>query len=353
MKLIKYDKGRDSTSTTIINAGGSGGGDTSSRGESGLTTSLNRTIWGQNDIGDDVDGTMVVNGDIHIKTIVNNPSDTTEEEGEDGEWEGVEEGGGSLYVEQNAEINKDAYIKQHLYINYPLHTDAKQCVVDLIKKNADNIDKNKTNISNNTTEINSLKTRVSNAETNITNNATNISNNTTEINKLKSSSLTEDRVKELIKELTPSVYGDYSNPVVLYSGRIRRSSVANSNVYFIEGNHKNCFSMSVSIDGGLMTISITPNNCDVNVGSVCVTQYRSGDTGDNVTATVSIKARSDGAHWFEARQDRTTNTTKVYIREFHQGNGDNDTWYSDNWFADGGIKEINVIMTGYVSFPAL
>ena len=98
--------------------------------------------------------------------------------------------------------------------------------------------------------------------------------------------------------------------------------------------------------GGLMTISYNNSNNFTNyIYSVHATQMKSGDTGDNVENT-SINGRNDGAHWFETRFDNTLK--KVYIREFHQKDGNNDSWGTDYWGGDGGgIKEVAITIIGY------
>lgn len=188
MKLLKYSKtvGSDGGTST---AGTRGGG-------SDITSSnveLDRTIWGQNDTGDDIDGSMVVNGNVTIQAIV--PPTYDDEDEADGEDEEVETGGGNLDVElkitsKEVEAN-DIYAKEHLYIPHPT-TKAKTDIVELLKGYDTRITNNTTNIAANKTEIDALKGRVSTAETNITNltstvntNTTNIANNATEIQKLK------------------------------------------------------------------------------------------------------------------------------------------------------------------------
>ena len=102
----------------------------------------------------------------------------------------------------------------------------------------------------------------------------------------------------------------------------------------------------MSYTGGLMTVSFDAADNFYNwIYTVHATQMKSGDTGDNVENT-SINGRNDGSHRFETRFDNTLK--KVYIREFHQTNSDNDSWNSDNWGGDGGgIKEVAITIIGY------
>lgn len=355
MKLIKYDrlKNNSNGSSTIIN-------NNTSNNESGSNPPTradgdDRTIWGQSDTGEDIDGSMTVNGNVTIKSIVP-PTYDPDEEGEDGEEIDEETGGGNLEVELTITSNKveanEVFAKNHLYINYPHPTGSKQCVNDLIKNNADNISSNTTKINNLTATVNNHTTQINNLNTSVSNNTTNISNNTTEINNLKDRldagvGITEDRVNEILNNWK---YGAYSRPVILATGKLRKSSITTSSTWFWEGiTLDSIISISNSYTNGLMTLNISPaTNARNIVYSVHATQMKSGDTGDNVD-NPSIKGRSDGAHWFETRFDNSNN--KVYIREFHQGDGNNDTWYSDYWGGDGGgIKEVAITIIGYAYF---
>lgn len=379
MKLLKYDRGK-SGSTTIINGGGSSGSGEypPTRGDSS-----DRTIWGQQDIGDDIDGSMVINGNVTIQAIVP-PTYEGGDEG-DGEDEEVETGGGNLSVELKITSNEveanDIYAKQHLYIPHPT-TKAKTDIVELLKGYDTRITNNSTNIAANKTEIDALKGRVSTTETNITNltskvnnNTTAITNNTTniqanadEIEKLKNQvsnisgdiegiDLTEitNTLKSIQEELKVCKYGNYQHPVVLLAGKIRKYSYASATGLFtFEGCKSELITdLAISVDGG--TLYVTPtfaDNTSVYINAIHVTQEMSGDTANNDTATktthsssVSINGRSDGAHWFEAYYE----DKKFKIREFHQKNGDNDSWGNDYWGGDGGgIRAINITVIGYL-----
>ncbi len=78
----------------------------------------------------------------------------------------------------------------------------------------------------------------------------------------------------------------------------------------------------------------------------------SGDTANNDTATKSthnasatINGRNDGAYWFEAYYESGV----FKIREFHQKDGNNDSWGSDYWQGNGGgIRAINITVIGYL-----
>lgn len=375
MKLIKYSKGITSNSSS---GGGSRGGSSESS-----SIELNRTIWGQQDEGEDVDGSMVVNGNVTIQAIV--PPTYDDEDGGDGEDIAEETGGGNLNVELKITSNEveanDIYAKQHLYIPHPT-TKVKTDIVELLKGYDTRITNNTTNIAANKTEIDALKGRVSTAETNITNltskvnnNTTAITNNTTniqanadEIEKLKNqvSNISGDiesidlseitnTLKSIQEELKVCKYGNYQHPVVLLAGKIHKYSYANANGLF---NFSGCKSelitnLAISADGGTLTITPTfADNTSVYINAIHVTQEMSGDTANNDTATktthsssVSINGRSDGAHWFEAYYE----DKKFKIREFHQRDQNNDSWGNDYWGGDGGgIRAINITVIGYL-----
>lgn len=191
MKINKYSK--SGTSNPALTGGGSGGSSTSTEY---VGSSLNRTIWGQEDTGDDVNGSMTVNGDIHIKVIEDLPDVGDDDEDDDGsgEYEEYETGGGSLFVDltvraKDVEAIEDLSVGRHLFINYPKHPEHdeanKKCIGEILFGI-------ETDVSANKSEISSLKSRVTTAESEITSlksrvttNETNISTNTDEIEKLK------------------------------------------------------------------------------------------------------------------------------------------------------------------------
>lgn len=383
MRLIKYDGISDKSVKAILGSSGSsssGGSDVGSRSE---YTDLNRTIWGQDDTGDDIDGSMTVNGNISIKCII--PPSYEDDDSDDGDDEVLEEGGGNLDVElkitsKEVEAN-NIYATEHLYIPHP-STKAKTDIVELLKGYDTRITNNTNNIASNKTEIDNLKGRVDTAETNITNltntvsnhttaisnNTTNIQANADEIEKLKKSvtdingdleglDLSEitNTIKELQNQLELVKYGNYANPVILVAGKIRKYSYSSATSSFTFDGIKSdrITNLDISVDGG--TMYVTPTYMDgmsVYISAIHVTQEMSGDTADNSTVTkslhssdTSINGRSDGAHWFEAYyQD-----SKIKIREFHQRDQNNDSWGNDNWAGDGGgIRAINITVIGYI-----
>lgn len=202
MIINKYNSAKGNNLTRAgISTGAISGGTSSS---SGGVSSLDRILWGQTDEGEDIDGSMWVNGSLYIGAIDYGSEDDEE----------TTTDAGDIFVD-DAEIGsviasglvqgKDMYCKEHPYITYPITNGKKTDLRELfngfderiktnannIKTNATNIATNKTNISTNatniaanTTEITKLKSRVTTNETNIKTNTTNISTNATSIKNL-------------------------------------------------------------------------------------------------------------------------------------------------------------------------
>ena len=213
MKLIKYDGISDKSVKAILASGGSSSSDNSDVGTRGGSDSLNRTIWGQNDTGDDVDGSMTVNGNISIKCII--PPSYEDDDSDDGEDEELEEGGGNLDVELKITANeveaKDIYATRHLFINYPNHPEHsasnKKCIGEIlsgiesnVKANADNIKTNQTNIKTNTDNIKANKDEIDKLKDRVSTNEGKIQTNADEIKKLKSKT---DETASAVNDMMP------------------------------------------------------------------------------------------------------------------------------------------------------
>lgn len=349
MKLIKYSKGATTTSNSGSNTGG---------GSTTISSSveLDRTIWGQHDEGNDIDGSMIVNGNVSINAIV---PPTYDPDNEDGDGEDIEEetGGGNLNVELTITSDKtesnEVYAKNHLYVNYPHPNGAKQCVVDLIKNNADKIAANTTNINNLTATVNNHTTQINNLTTTVNNHTTVINEHTEEINNLKEQVDALSSTDGLDAILNRLKYGDWENPVCIMAGKIYKTSYGTTTGrWMFSGNKKDCFSFNdITTEKGLMKIEIQPNDgWNIYFDAIHVTQEVAGHTADKESIS-GIKHRTDvsachnnvGAHWFEGFFDGG----KIYVREFHQSNGHNDEWSSDTWDAENGIRAINITCFGY------
>lgn len=349
MRLTKWDGTPDKSKTTLLGGGSSSssGGDYTGGSRGG---DLNRNIWGQPDTGDDINGSMTVYGDINIKVIPEFTPDPDDDD-DDGEWEEGEEGGGNINVEGDVSVDGHIYIKS----THPDHNGQKKCVGELINGLDGRLTTAEGNISSLTQTVNNHTTQITNLTSRMDDAEGDIADNADEIAKMKASNLTVDDVLQLIKDNQPSMLGSINQPVILWAGRLTHNTFNAAGSWddwpFAKLPHFTFASNSHS--NGLMTIVLdVSEGYKLNVVAVHATQYQSGDTTDNIDNPY-IKGRSDGAHWFECRVDDYLNTKKVYIREFHQGNGDNDTWYSDYWGGDGGgIQAINLTLVGYITPPS-
>ena len=189
MIINKYNSAKGNISTrTGISTGAISGGTSSTGGGS-----LDRVLWGQNDEGEDIDGSMWVNGSLYIGAIDYGSED--DEATVDDSNVFVDDAEIGSVIAKALIQSKDMYCLEHPYITYPIVGGKKTDLRELfngfderiktnetnIKTNTTNIATNTTNITANTTEITKLKSRVTTNETNITNNTTNIAANTTEI----------------------------------------------------------------------------------------------------------------------------------------------------------------------------
>ena len=194
MIINKYNSAKGNNLTRAgISTGAISGGTSSSGGVS----SLDRTLWGQTDEGEDIDGSMWVNGSLYLGAIDYGSEDDEEATSTDAGVFVDDAETGSLIADALVQ-SRDMYCKEHPYITYPITNGKKTDLRELfngfderIKTNATNIATNKTNISTNatniaanTTEITKLKSRVTVNETNIKTNTTNIAANATNIKNL-------------------------------------------------------------------------------------------------------------------------------------------------------------------------
>ena len=189
MIINKYNSAKGNITTrTGVSTGAISSGSSSTGGGS-----LDRVLWGQNDEGEDIDGSMWVNGSLYIGAIDYGSED--DEATVDDSNVFVDDAEIGSVIAKALIQSKDMYCLEHPYITYPIVGGKKTDLRELfngfderikanetnIKTNTTNITNNTTNITANTTEITKLKSRVTTNETNITNNTTNIAANTTEI----------------------------------------------------------------------------------------------------------------------------------------------------------------------------
>ena len=187
MIINKYNSAKVNLSTRTGVSTGSISSDSSS---SSGGVSIDRVLWGQNDNGEDIDGSMWINGSLYLGAIDYGSEDDEETTTDAGDIFIDDAETGSLIADALVQ-SRDMYCKEHPYITYPITNGKKTDLRELfngfderIKTNTTNIATNKTNIATNTTEITKLKSRVSTNETNIKTNTTNISTNATNIKNL-------------------------------------------------------------------------------------------------------------------------------------------------------------------------
>ena len=188
MIINKYNSSKGNLSTRTGVSTGSISSDSSSL--SGGVSSLDRVLWGQNDDGEDIDGSMWINGSLYLGEIDYGSEDDEETTTTDTNEIFVDDAETGSLIADALVQSRDMYCKEHPYITYPIVGGKKTDLRELfngfderIKTNATNIATNKTNIATNTTniaantaEITKLKSRVTVNETNITANTAEIKN---------------------------------------------------------------------------------------------------------------------------------------------------------------------------------
>ena len=176
MIINKYNSAKGNLSTR---AGISTGAISSDSSSSGGVSSLDRVLWGQTDEGEDIDGSMWVNGSLYLGAIDYGSEDDEEDTTDAGVFVDDAETG-SLIADALVQ-SRDMYCKEHPYITYPIVGGKKTDLRELfngfderIKANATNIATNKTNISTNTANIAANTAEIKNINEKITNIKTNI-----------------------------------------------------------------------------------------------------------------------------------------------------------------------------------
>ena len=187
MIINKYNSAKGNN---LTRAGVSTGAISSGTSSSSGGVSIDRVLWGQNDDGEDIDGSMWINGSLYIGAIDYGSEDDEEATTTDTNEIFVDDAEIGSVIASGLVQGKDMYCKEHPYITYPITNGKKTDLRELfngfderIKTNTTNIATNKTNISTNatniaanTTEITKLKSRVTVNETNITSNTAEMKN---------------------------------------------------------------------------------------------------------------------------------------------------------------------------------
>ena len=184
MIINKYNSAKGNNLTRAgISTGAISSGTSSSGG-----VSIDRVLWGQNDDGEDIDGSMWINGSLYLGAIDYGSEDDEEATTTDTNEIFVDDAEIGSVIASGLVQGKDMYCKEHPYITYPIVGGKKTDLRELfngfderIKTNTTNIATNTTNIAANTTESTKVESRVTVNETNSKTNTTNIAANTAEI----------------------------------------------------------------------------------------------------------------------------------------------------------------------------
>ena len=218
MIINKYNSAKGNLSTRTGVSTGSISSDSSSSSSSG-GVSIDRVLWGQNDNGEDIDGSMWINGSLYLGEIDYGSEDDEETTTDAGDIFVDDAETGSLIADALVQ-SRDMYCKEHPYITYPIVGGKKTDLRELfngfderIKTNATNIATNKTNIATNTTEITKLKSRVTVNETNIKTNTTNIAANTTEIKNIN------EKITNIKTNITALQDAMPVGSIIMYNGK--------------------------------------------------------------------------------------------------------------------------------------
>lgn len=278
MLINKYNSAKGNNLTRAVISTGAISGGTSS---SGGVSSIDRVLWGQNDEGEDIDGSMWVNGSLYLGAIDYGSED--DEDTTDGSEIYVDDAEIGSIIASGLVQGKDMYCKEHPYITYPIVGGKKTDLRELfngfderikanatnIKTNTTNIATNKTNISTNATniaantaEITKLKSRVTTNETNIKTNTTNISTNATNI-------------KNLDKRVTTNTTNISTNTTNI-TGLDTRVTALETNVT----------DLSASVDTN--TTDITTLKTDVSTNTTDITNLKT-DVSTNATNIATNK----------------------------------------------------------------
>ena len=187
MIINKYNSAKGNNLTRAGVSTGSISSDSSSSGG----VSIDRVLWGQNDNGEDIDGSMWINGSLYLGAIDYGSEDDEEATTDAGDIFVDNAETGSLIADALVQ-SRDMYCKEHPYITYPIVGGKKTDLRELfngfderIKNNTTNIATNKTNISTNATNIKNLDKRVTTNTTNISTNTTNITGLDTRVTALE------------------------------------------------------------------------------------------------------------------------------------------------------------------------
>lgn len=275
MIINKYNSAKGNNLTRAgVSTGAISSGSSSSVGGG----SLDRVLWGQTDEGEDIDGSMWVNGSLYLGAIDYGSEDDEEDTTDAGEIFVDDAETGSLIADALVQ-SRDMYCKEHPYITYPIVNGKKTDLRELfngfderIKTNTTNISTNKTNISTNATniaantnEITKLNSRVSTNETNIKTNTTNISTNATNIKNLdKRVTVNETN----IKTNTTNITGLDTRVTALETNVTDLSTSVSTNTTNISTNTTDITNLKTDVSTNTTNIATNKTNISTNATDI-------------------------------------------------------------------------------------
>ena len=275
MIINKYNSVKGNNLTRAgISTGAISSGTSSSGG-----VSIDRVLWGQNDDGEDIDGSMWINGSLYLGEIDYGSEDDEETTTTDTNKIFVDDAEIGSVIASSLVQGKDMYCKEHPYITYPIVGGKKTDLRELfngfderIKTNATNIATNKTNISTNATniaantnEITKLKSRVTVNETNIKTNTTNISTNATDIKNLdKRVTVNETN----IKTNTTNITGLDTRVTALETNVTDLSTSVSTNTTNISTNTTDITNLKTSVSTNTTNIATNKTNISTNATDI-------------------------------------------------------------------------------------
>lgn len=157
----------------------------------------------------------------------------------------------------------------------------------------------------------------------------------------------KDQLISLIESYIQPVDGTRSNPVTLVAGTIRRATNSTTDWYFIGGKKARITDVQVTVKDGLMTITLVPaSGSTINVLAVSAVIGDTGEFNGDFSIT-SRGGRGAGAHWCNAIPDPNTSGV-IRVREYHQANGNNDSWGTANWNYSNGPISLSFAAFGYI-----
>lgn len=157
----------------------------------------------------------------------------------------------------------------------------------------------------------------------------------------------KDEILSIIEKYIQPVDGTYNNPVAIITGTVKRASRTATSWYFVGGKKDKINDVSVKVDRGLMTITVTPiSGHSVTILAVAATIGDSGAFNGDFNNT-SMGGRSAGGNWCNAIPD-PNQSNLIRIRNFSQSNSNNDSWQTPDWNHENCPLSVSLIVFGFI-----